>query len=172
MDTKNIKIIAGVAVVVIVAVIVTIVINSGGNDSDDQDVNRVDNTDNTTQGASPVITEKKIITITEDGYSPENIEVEQGTTVVFENESGPDRWPASNDHPTHLKYPEFDPKQAISAGDSWEFRFDQIGEWGYHDHLRPEIVGTIFVTEPTRQPQQAPADQTPIPTEPYVESAK
>ena len=172
MNDKNIKIVAIVAVLVIGAVIGTILINSGDNDSDDQSADQTGFTQNTVtdtttdEQGNTVTSKTSTITITENGYSPQNIEIEQGTTVVFENESGPDRWPASNDHPTHLIYPEFDPQEAITAGSSWSFQFNKVGDWGYHDHLRDEITGTIRVVEATPQSGQSPTDQTSIPTEP------
>ena len=165
MNDKNIKVIAIVAVLVIGAVVGTIVINSGGSD-EAENTNNGTSTEETTgnQDQDAVVTPgTRTMSMTDDGYSPVNVTIEQGTEVVFENNSDQARWPASNIHPTHEIYPEFDPKEEIPAGSSWSFTFDKIGEWGYHDHLRPSITGTIFVTEPSEQqpePTQVPADST------------
>lgn len=78
-------------------------------------------------------------------YTPNKITIKQGQTVTFVNESGEDRWPASNIHPTHLIYPEFDPKKPVPTGQSWSFKFDKRGIWRMHDHLLPSITGTITV---------------------------
>ncbi|MDO8599956.1 MAG: cupredoxin domain-containing protein [bacterium] len=89
--------------------------------------------------------EKVVITMTETGYSPTNITIKKGQTVVFENKGTKNLWPASNIHPTHGIYPEFDPQKTVAVGESWEFTFDKIGIWRYHDHIYPEITGVITV---------------------------
>lgn len=83
----------------------------------------------------------------EDSFSPENLTIKKGTTVTFKNVDKVARWPASNIHPTHTIYPEFDPLQPIDPGQSWSFRFDKVGVWKDHDHLIPSIRGTITVTD-------------------------
>lgn len=83
----------------------------------------------------------------EDGYEPKDLTIHIGDTVIFKNISTEDRWPASNIHPTHEIYPEFDPGRPITPGASWEFRFTKAGIWKYHDHLLPSMIGTITVDE-------------------------
>ncbi len=80
-----------------------------------------------------------------DKYSPENLEIKVGDTIEFQNKSDKPFWPASNIHPTHGIYPEFDPQDAVLAGDNWSFKFDNKGVWRYHDHLYPYMVGVINV---------------------------
>jgi len=80
-------------------------------------------------------------------FSPASLTIKQGDIVVFKNQSdGPFRV-ASDPHPTHSNYPEFDSKTAIAAGSSFEFKFTKIGTWGYHDHLNASATGTIKVTK-------------------------
>jgi plastocyanin len=86
-----------------------------------------------------------VITISEDTYTPQNIKIKKGAKVTFVNNSGELRWPASDLHPSHLIFPEFDPRQPVENGKSWEFKFEKEGTWGYHDHLAPYITGTIDV---------------------------
>lgn len=88
-----------------------------------------------------------VVHMTQNGYVPKNIEINQGTTIVFENTDIVDLWPASNIHPTHNIYSDFDPKKSIKPGESWKFTFNTPGEWKYHDHLFPTIGGTIIVNE-------------------------
>ncbi len=90
---------------------------------------------------------ENVVKMGEDSYAPVDFEVKKGTKVRFVNESGTLRWPASDLHPSHLIYPEFDSKEPVKNGDSWEFEFDKAGEWSYHDHLAPYITGTIKVSE-------------------------
>lgn len=88
-----------------------------------------------------------IIRQTDNGFEPQEITVKKGTRVVFVNDTSSYNWPASNLHPTHGIYPEFDPLQPIDSGKAWAFVFDKVGEWGYHDHLRPNRRGIVKVTE-------------------------
>ncbi len=78
-------------------------------------------------------------------YEPQDLEVHVGEEVEFRNTGKEDKWPASNIHPTHGIYPEFDPKRKLAAGESWKFKVERPGEWRYHDHLSPDITGTITV---------------------------
>ena len=83
--------------------------------------------------------------------------VKAGDTVRFQNFSKTPFWPASDDHPTHTKYPGtdnakcgtgavmFDSCEPIKFFKSWEFTFNEKGTWEFHDHLDPEVKGTIVV---------------------------
>lgn len=85
--------------------------------------------------------------IYEEVFSPETIIIQKNTKVIFQNNTNEPRWPASNIHPTHGIYPEFDPQRPIQPGESWSFVFTKVGKWRMHDHLSPRIVGSITVTE-------------------------
>lgn len=91
--------------------------------------------------------EKVTVKMTEAGFEPSVVNIMQGDTVIFVNESGVDRWPASNIHPTHAIYSEFDPKRAVPFGEVWEFRFTKAGTWKLHDHLMTEFTGSIVVAK-------------------------
>lgn len=80
----------------------------------------------------------------DDRFEPASVTIKKGETVRFVNLSSEDRWPASNVHPTHDIYPEFDPAKPISAGGSWSFRFNEAGIWRYHDHLDAPISGVVI----------------------------
>ncbi len=88
-----------------------------------------------------------VISMRQDDYDPSEITIRKGQTVVFVNKSSDWRWPASNLHPTHDIYPEFDPKEPVAPEGSWTFRFDKAGVWRMHDHLAPYITGTVTVEE-------------------------
>lgn len=88
---------------------------------------------------------QRIIHIHDRGFDPQKIIIDQQTILIFENIGKNDHWPASNIHPTHDIYPEFDPQKPIKPGESWSFTFDKVGEWRYHDHLYPTLSGTITV---------------------------
>ncbi|MBI4021990.1 MAG: hypothetical protein HY372_01400 [Candidatus Andersenbacteria bacterium] len=86
-----------------------------------------------------------VIEMNTDGFSPREVSVDANTIINFVNKDSVDRWPASNVHPTHDLYPEFDPKLPIKPGDLWIFKQPRPGVWKYHDHLFPHRRGTIIV---------------------------
>lgn len=88
-----------------------------------------------------------VVTVNKDNFSPELITINKGDTVVWVNKGDGYYWPASNLHPTHKIYEEFDPKSPISPGESWSFTFERAGMWKYHDHLWPSNVGEVTVRE-------------------------
>ncbi|PIQ69189.1 MAG: hypothetical protein COV91_00230 [Candidatus Taylorbacteria bacterium CG11_big_fil_rev_8_21_14_0_20_46_11] len=81
-----------------------------------------------------------------NGFSPKTITVKIGDTVVFENKTGKNASVASDDHPTHLLYPEFDQYKTDQKGNTqFSFTFTKAGTWNYHDHLNANMVGTVIV---------------------------
>ena len=87
------------------------------------------------------------INLTENTFSPQQITIQKGDTVIFTTSRGIPFWPASDPHPTHDNYPGFDPKRPIPANEGWPFQFDRVGTWGFHDHLDPYYRGTVQVTD-------------------------
>ena len=88
----------------------------------------------------------QVIEMTPAGFVPPEASVDQNTTIIFLNKDSKARWPASNIHPTHDIYPEFDPKRPIEPGNSWAFKPKKAGTWKYHDHLLPHLRGNLKVT--------------------------
>jgi plastocyanin len=86
-----------------------------------------------------------IIRMTKDGFEPSEMTITQGDEVLFINNGGEDHWPASNFHPQHTLYPEFDSLKGVKPGESWKFKFEKVGIWRMHDHLFPHNTGTITV---------------------------
>ena len=85
-----------------------------------------------------------VVTYTADGlFVPERLEIVTGDTVTFVNESDYGVWPASNIHPTHEIYPEFDPLREIPPGGVWSFKFTRNGTWRYHNHSFASETGVI-----------------------------
>lgn len=86
-------------------------------------------------------------------FQPSRIKVSPGTTVYFVNESDELRpmYVASDDHPTHEKYPGFDAAAARqkfpALGESFSFTMERPGTWGFHDHNFPVARGTIIVEQ-------------------------
>ncbi len=85
------------------------------------------------------------VELREDGFYPKELTIRRGDVVEFVTTNGEPFWPASNSHPLHKAYPEFDPKRPIPPHESWSFEFDKEGEWLYHDHLSAYFIGRINV---------------------------
>lgn len=82
------------------------------------------------------------------GFVPATITVKKGTAVLFVNKSGVKMSVASNPHPTHTDYPEFDQYKTDARGkDEFVFTFEKVGSWGYHNHAKSSDGGTVVVTE-------------------------
>ena len=132
MNIKNISIIIALAVVLI-----------GGYFFTTKNTDVKDESRTTEVLGEPAFT----IVRTSSGYEPKELTVKKGDIVLWTNESGEFHWPASDLHPTHGVYPEFDPLKPIASGDTWKFKFDKVGVFKFHDHIRANKVGTITVTE-------------------------
>lgn len=88
-----------------------------------------------------------IITLTSEGFEPKNLTVNINDFVRFENRTISEFWPASDLHPSHNLYPEFDPKEPIGQGKSWTFQLKKPGIHPYHDHLKEGTTGVITVLD-------------------------
>jgi len=95
--------------------------------------------------SSQISATSTIVLITSSGFSPKSVTVKRGSIVTFKNIDGEAHWPASDAHPSHTVYPEFDPKDDVLPGESWSFVFDKVGEWRFHDHENPLLRGTVTV---------------------------
>lgn len=82
-----------------------------------------------------------------DGFIPAELTVKKGDVVVFTSERGFPFWPASDQHPTHSAYSDFDPLKPVDASTPWSFQFNKVGKWDYHDHLNSTFQGSVTVTE-------------------------
>ena len=98
------------------------------------------------KNSSKVLTGKvKEIVLTNSGFDPQIVTIAQGDTVVFSSNTGKHFWPASNIHPYHSIYPEFDPRRPLSPEEQWIFTFNKPGQWLFHDHLSSQFTGAIIV---------------------------
>jgi plastocyanin len=86
-----------------------------------------------------------VVVFTDTGFHPSNLSIDPGDKVRFVNKSGGQFWPASNLHPTHTIYPDFDTKKLLPPNTEWSFSFNRSGEWKFHDHLQPRFEGKILV---------------------------
>lgn len=83
--------------------------------------------------------------LTSDGFRPQVLNIKVGDTVLFTSEINAEYWPASDTHPTHDAYEEFDPLRALGSDEEWSFTFRKKGRWGVHDHLNSFFTAEIVV---------------------------
>ncbi|XKT74467.1 MAG: hypothetical protein ACJKTH_03870 [Patescibacteria group bacterium UBA2163] len=100
-----------------------------------------------------------VIEMNAERFSPSQIQILQGDTVVFKNIDSFTHWPASNFHPTHAAYPGsdirrcgslieeyvFDACEPIPPNGKYTFTFREPGFWNFHDHLSLQSSGTVVV---------------------------
>ena len=97
------------------------------------------------------------IALTDNGFEPKEVTIKRGEAVRWVNDSGAEMWPASAVHPTHSIYPQkgandclgssFDACRRIPQGGTWEFTFNYVGDWKFHDHVQPANTGVVHVTK-------------------------
>ena len=117
-----------------------------------------------------VLQDFSVITVSKDGYSPPELTISLGTTVIWKNNDTRLHWPASNFHPTHTLYPEtgeddclgssFDACRGLTQGETYTFTFEYSGSWAYHDHLFPSVGGVVYVESGNTQIVQADTKKT------------
>lgn len=85
-----------------------------------------------------------VVAVEHDGikFSPNRISLKLGDIVIFKNKSLVDIHPVSEPKEA---YPEFDSKEPIIPGGSWNFKFTKVGTWDYKDAANGAIRGVINV---------------------------
>ncbi|OIO80355.1 hypothetical protein AUJ84_03880 [Candidatus Pacearchaeota archaeon CG1_02_32_132] len=103
--------------------------------------------------------DENVIKVISTGFVPNTLTINSGDTITWINENTAGSWPASDVHPTHTSYPGsakskcgtseqsmiFDACGGLKEGESYSFTFDEVGSWNFHDHLKPNWVGTVIV---------------------------
>jgi plastocyanin len=123
--------------------------------------------------SQPPVSEKNVIEITDIGFTPSSLTINAGEVVTFISKATAPVWPAGDAHPTHDAYPSdaynlpgdqaksfgskscveygirkgdvFDPCKMLLPEQTFSFKFNEKGTWGFHNHVRPEHTGTIIV---------------------------
>ena len=79
------------------------------------------------------------------GFSPSSLTIKAGDTVTFTNGTSSKMWVASDPHPQHTNFSDFDAGKGYEAGTSYSYTFMKAGTYTYHDHLHSSMRGTIVV---------------------------
>jgi len=102
-----------------------------------------------------------IVTLTDTGFTPTTVTIGVGETVRFTNTSSRGMWVGADEHPTHTEYDgtstrehcangvnitgSFDQCTPIENGASWDYTFEKVGTFGFHNHVGASSVGTVTV---------------------------
>ncbi len=82
---------------------------------------------------------------TKDGFAPSLLVIRYNDTVRFRNSSGLQMWVASDPHPAHSDYPDFNQRATSGTGSTYSFPFTRVGTWGYHSDLKLTHQAVIVV---------------------------
>jgi plastocyanin len=94
---------------------------------------------------SPTRAPEKTITLTDEGFTPNDVTIKVGEAVRFVNKSTQEQSSVnSDDHPTHQKHQELNFGIFTKDG-TFMYLFTKPGSYGYHNHFLPEQRGTILV---------------------------
>lgn len=96
-------------------------------------------------GTDTQVSPTSVVVYNDEGFSPSNLEINLGDSVMFINESNSGMWVASGPHPTHTLLPSFDQKATVQRGGTYTYTFTQAGEWPFHNHVKASEFGKIIV---------------------------
>ena len=91
-----------------------------------------------------IIDEEKVVSIVSNSgsnsYNPNPIEIKVGDTVTWINNDSSPHTVTSSSNDSTLD------SDIMRMGETFSFRFDNVGEYPYFCTLHPSMVGTIIVT--------------------------
>lgn len=87
---------------------------------------------------------ENIIIINDNSFSPAEITIKAGDSVVWKNEGENNHTVNSGPHPAHNNYPPLN-LGVLKQGESKSLTFPQKGFFGYHDHLNSSLTGIVIV---------------------------
>lgn len=100
----------------------------------------------TSPAASPsAATVQNMVTILVSGFSPQTITIKAGDSITWINSDSANHTVNSDPHPVHSLYPILNQVSMIQAGEKKSLTFTTAGQYTYHDHLNPQLTGTVIV---------------------------
>lgn len=87
---------------------------------------------------------KNTVTITNNGFSPQNITIKVGESVNWINIDSESHTVNSSAHPAHSDYLPLN-IGVIVSGESKSLVFPDKGVFKYHDHLNSSLAGMVIV---------------------------
>jgi plastocyanin len=98
------------------------------------------------------------VTIQNMVFTPSTLHIPGGTTVIWINKDNTAHHVVSD---TGL----FD-SGILATGDSFNYTFNQAGDYSYHCSIHPSMVGIIVVSSSTNNANNSTSTVTPIPSSP------
>lgn len=92
-----------------------------------------------------VVAVENLVLIENNEFVPATLTVKKGTTVTWTNKDQAEHWVVSDPHPTHSDLPEMDSKKGLLQNETYQFTFNKVGEFNYHDEKNTTITGTVIV---------------------------
>ena len=87
----------------------------------------------------------KNITVAGGAADPASLTIPVGTKVTLTNITVAKIDIESDPHPAHTDYQELNSVNTIAPNEKKSFTFDKPGTFGWHNHLRPHVKGTVIV---------------------------
>lgn len=84
------------------------------------------------------------ITTGSGGFSPSTVNITAGDTVRWTNNDSVTRSVFSKNHPSHTLYSSLNLGN-VAPGGTLQLTFNDVGTYGYHDHLYSSNLGTVVV---------------------------
>jgi len=94
----------------------------------------------TPEASSAPSAEEAAVTIGDEGFDPETLEITVGTTVTWTNATSAPRTVTSHDGVFT--------SPGLVTDETFSYTFDTPGTYTYFDNYHPELEGTIIVTAP------------------------
>ena len=107
-----------------------------------------ENQDNDLTGQKNEIKEGSTVTYSDSGFSPQSVTVKSGENITWVNDSNSTVQVGSANHPTHTINQQITGDEFVielAPGESETVQLTKTGNWGYHDHLKASMTGSITV---------------------------
>ena len=98
----------------------------------------------TAQNTSIVSKEKYVVTYTEDGFKPSELQIPRGTSVKFVNKTN-SSMRIFADKDAKPPFSDLNQPKALGLNGEYVFNFVYSGIWEYHNSSRPEDMANIVV---------------------------
>ena len=113
-------------------------------DTSTMDNNPAPTSESTSSGASGAMMAATVVTISSNGFSPQNVTIKAGDSVSWMNSDSANHTVNSDPHPTHTAYSPLN-LGLMKPGEKKSLTFPTAGTYKYHDHLNPSSTGTVTV---------------------------
>lgn len=109
---------------------------------------------------APLLSYAAVTTITRNAssFTPSSVTITAGDQIKFVNTSGASIQPSSNPHPDHTDYTALNMAVIPNNSSSTTGALNNVGTWGYHDHLDNNISGTIVIQAASSSSSSTPAE--------------